>query len=56
MGKGQRLTEGEANAPYADMTVEDILRIVFKLAPQESTIAAVEKVRRTSRIRRGKKS
>jgi len=43
VSKGQKLTDSESGAPYTDMTVEDILRIVFKLAPQESTIAAVEK-------------
>ena len=43
MGKGQKLADGETGS-FTDMTVEDILRIVFKLAPQESTVPAVEKV------------
>ncbi|MEW5302754.1 MAG: hypothetical protein WDW36_005503 [Sanguina aurantia] len=40
VGKGQKLSDGMGLA-FSDMTVEDLLRIVLKLAPQESAVDAV---------------
>ena len=40
VSKGQRLQDNMGLA-FSDMTVEDLLRIVLKLAPQESAIDAV---------------
>lgn len=45
VGKGQKLSEA-GGLQYCDMTVEDLLRIVMKLAPQESAVEAVEQVSR----------
>lgn len=41
VGKGQKLAEN-AGVPFSDMTVEDLLKIVFKLAPHESAVEGVE--------------
>lgn len=41
VGKGQKLAEN-AGVPFSDMTVEDLLKIVLKLAPHESAVDSVE--------------
>jgi hypothetical protein len=42
VGKGGKLLDG-AGAP-SETTVEDLIRVVLKLAPTDSAVRAVEKV------------
>eukprot|EP00195_Chlamydomonas_chlamydogama_P002941 CAMPEP_0202920168 /NCGR_PEP_ID=MMETSP1392-20130828/76710_1 /ASSEMBLY_ACC=CAM_ASM_000868 /TAXON_ID=225041 /ORGANISM="Chlamydomonas chlamydogama, Strain SAG 11-48b" /LENGTH=991 /DNA_ID=CAMNT_0049613653 /DNA_START=44 /DNA_END=3019 /DNA_ORIENTATION=+ len=41
VSKGQKLHES-GGLPFSDMTVEDLLRIIMRLAPQDSSIEAIE--------------
>ncbi len=43
VGRGQKLGEGAEAVPFSDMTVEDLLRIVRSLPPEESAVAAVSR-------------
>lgn len=43
VGRGQKLGEGTEATPFSDMTVEDLLRIVRSLPPEESAVAAVSR-------------
>ena len=41
MGRGEKLGESVGALPFEDMTVEDLLRIVRGLPPEESAVNAV---------------
>ena len=41
VGRGDKLGEASRQMPFEDMTVEDLLRIVRGLPPEESAVAAV---------------
>ena len=43
MGRGQKLGDNAEAVPFSDMTVEDLLRIVRSLPPEESAVAAVSR-------------
>lgn len=43
VGRGQKLGEGAEAVPFSDMTVEDLLRIVRNLPPEESAVQAVSR-------------
>lgn len=43
MGRGQKLGENAEAVPFSDMTVEDLLRIVRNLPPEESAVQAVSR-------------
>lgn len=43
VGRGQKLGDNAEAVPFSDMTVEDLLRIVRSLPPEESAVAAVSR-------------
>ena len=43
MGRGQKLGDNHEAVPFSDMTVEDLLRIVRNLPPEESAVQAVSR-------------
>ena len=43
VGPGQKLGDNAEAVPFSDMTVEDLLRIVRSLPPEESAVAAVSR-------------
>lgn len=43
VGRGQKLGENADAVPFSDMTVEDLLRIVRSLPPEESAVQAVSR-------------
>lgn len=43
VGRGQKLGDNHEAVPFSDMTVEDLLRIVRSLPPEESAVAAVSR-------------
>ena len=43
VGRGQKLGDNAEGVPFSDMTVEDLLRIVRSLPPEESAVAAVSR-------------
>ena len=42
MGRGDRLGEALVRAPYEEMTVEDLLRVIRSLGPDDSVVPPVE--------------
>lgn len=42
MGRGDRLGEALVRAPYVEMTVEDLLRVIRSLGPDDSVVPPVE--------------
>ena len=43
VGRGQKLGDNAEAVPFSDMTVEDLLRIVRSLPPEDSAVAAVSR-------------
>lgn len=43
VGRGQKLGDNPKAVPFSDMTVEDLIRIVRNLPPEESAIQAVSR-------------
>ena len=43
VGRGQKLGDNAEAVPFSDMTVEDLLRIVRSLPPEESAVTAVSR-------------
>ena len=41
VGRGQKLGENAEGMPFSDMTVEDLLKIIRNLSPEESAVSAV---------------
>jgi pentatricopeptide repeat domain-containing protein 1 len=43
VGRGQKLGDNSEAVPFSDMTVEDLLRIIRALPPEDSAVAAVSR-------------
>ena len=43
VGRGQKLGDNSGALAFSDMTVEDLLRIVRQLPPEESAVSAVSR-------------